>query len=690
MRCIKTYIILVLLLSCSLSVSAREVYNLNRDWKFFTNNDLSSDASAQVNLPHTWNNDALSGKSDYFRGVGNYLKKIDIPENWKGKRIFLRLYGSNAVTYVMANGRLAGVHAGGNSAFTVELTDLLHYGKENNLWVLVNNSPRLDVLPTGGEQNFYGGIYRNVELIVTNPFSVSPLWEGGDGVSIRPDKISDERVEGKVLLRLLPAQSVPENARVSVRFYDNNSQLVAQTSRIVTSLNPDSSTITLPFAISKPALWNGLEAPNLYNTEVKLTLADSLTSDSIVIRTGFRTVSIDPQQGFLLNGRPYPIRGVVVHRDRLMVGPAVSPFQIEEDLNIIREMGATAVRVAGGQHSDYFYSLCDEFGILVWNDSPLQGAAYFTDNDYIHTDHFRDNGRQQLSEMICQLENHPSVVMWGIFSDLSCRGDDPIPYVRELDSLARALDPSRMTVASSNQDGDINFITNLIVFNQSLGWRQGMPSDIKIWSEQIHKNWPQLRVGVSYSAGGSIYQQDEELVRPKILSNWHPEGWQTYFHEEYLKSLQSDSLFWGIFVGNMFDFGSAANHWGDDKGTNDHGLVTFDRKDRKDAYYLYKANWNRSEPFVYITEKRNDSRTNRRQTIRVYSNQEEVELFVNNRSEGSQKGENGIFIWKDVNMRGGINRLEARSGYATDQTSINIDAGSASQRREALHNRQDQ
>jgi beta-galactosidase len=356
-----------------------------------------------------------------------------------------------------------------------------------------------------------------------------------------------------------------------------------------------------------------------------------------------------------------------------MAGTAVTPFQIEDDVNLIPEMGSNAVRVADGQHSDYFYTLCDEAGIIVWSDMPLVGATYMTDFEYVDTERFKANGEEQLSEMICQLYNHPSVALWGLFSNFSTRGDDPCPYIRHLDSLARRLDPNRFTVAASNQDGRINFITDLIVFNQSFGWLNGMPDDIVVWMEQMRRDWSKLHAGVSYAAGGSIYLQSEDLTKTKVESNQHPENWQTYFHERYVVNLAGNTQFWGIFVGNMFDFGAAQRIWGDGKGVNDYGLVTFDRKDRKDAYYLYKANWNDTEPFVYITGKRLDTRTVRRQTVKVYSNQPEIELFVNNRSAGKRRGTNGIFTWENVDFKGGINRIEARSDLATDRTAINID-----------------
>ncbi len=671
------YILLIFTLLAG-PVSARSTYNINARWTFFTGNDTDTGASSVIYLPHTWNSDAGTGSNGYYRGVGNYMKDVDIPFTWRGKRVFLRIGGAATVTDVFINGRHVADHYGGSSAFTVELTDRLKYGQANKFWIMVNNSPRLDVLPTAGEENVYGGIFRNVELIVCEPLSVSPAAEGGDGVWITTSKLSADKAEGTVRLDLLDMESVPENARARIRFFDAQERLIAQNSVAIIDLAPGNTSVTLPFTVTKPRLWQGTEDPYMYNVEVTITTGSDVMTDSLTVGTGFRTFGADKQNNFLLNGKPYRLKGVVLNRDRMIVGTAVTPFQIEEDVNIIREMGANAIRVAGGQHNEYFYTLCDEAGIVVWNDMPFTGMAYPTDRDFADTPQFRRNGERQLREMISQLYNHPSIAMWGIFSQVSTRGDDPVPYIRELNSLAHKLDPTRLTAAGSVQDGEINFVTDLIVFNQSFGWLTGMPDGIVLWMEQLRRTFPQLPVGLSYSAGASIFHQSETLEKPAVMGNHHPENWQTHFHEQYMKNAVYAPQFWGVFVGNMFDFGAARRTWGDGKGTNDHGLVTFDRKDRKDAYYLYKANWNAAEPFVYITGKRLDTRTDRRQTIKVYSNQPEVELFIGNRSAGKRTGQQGVFTWENMELRGGINRLEARSELATDRAAINVDTSGSS------------
>ncbi|MDR0907808.1 MAG: glycoside hydrolase family 2 protein [Rikenellaceae bacterium] len=652
------YILLAAVL-LSGGVSAREVYNVGEGWTFFTGAD--HDNSQIVYLPHTWNSPATADATAVYRGVGNYTKDIHIPAEWRGKRVFLRVGGAATVTDVIINGRHAGDHAGGNSAFTIELTDRLTYGATNSFWLIVNNSPRLDVLPTAGEESVYGGVFRDVELIVTEPLAVSPVSFGGDGVWVLATNVSPDRAQGVVRLRLLELDTLPAGARASVRFTDADERVVAQNSVAITNLSTDSTLIELPFSIKKPHLWGGVSDPYLYNIEVMLTSGDNLTRDSLVVATGLRTFGVDGEHHFTLNGSPYPLRGVIVHRDRSVVGTAMLPFQIEEDVALICEMGANAVRVVGGQHSDYFYTLCDEAGLVVWNDAPFMGAANPTDRDFVDTERFRANGEEQLTEMIAQLYNHPCVAMWGLFAGVLTNGDDPVPFVKQLNDLAHRLDPTRLTVASSTQDGDINFVTDLILFSQSFGWQTGMPADIVVWMEQLRRSWPNLPAGLSYSAGGSIFHQSEQLGKPLAGSSHHPEGWQTWFHEEYVRDAVDAPQFWGVFVGNMFD-----------SGASDHGLVTFDRKVRKDAFHLYKAYWAHSQPFVHITGKRLHYRSQRTQTIKIYSNQPEVELFVGGRSVGKRAGEQGIFTFEGVELRAGMNRLEARAGGASDRASIAI------------------
>jgi beta-galactosidase len=656
---------------------AREVYNVGAGWTFFTSGEASTDNVPVINLPHIQTSE----------GTVNYMKNIDIPLTWEGRRVFLRVSGVARVADIFVDGIHTATHRGGNSDFTVEITDRLVWGTPASVRIVVNNASNFEVLPTAGSEKIYGGISRGVELIVCDPLSVSPAatldgnaegdTQGGDGMWITTDRLTKDRAEGNVRLALLTPPSMPIGAVARVRFADADGNVVAQNSVPVTS-----SSLTIPFTLSDPHLWQGVEDPYLYNVDVALMTPDGLKTDSLSVETGFRTVGIDSDNNFTLNGKPLRIHGVILHRDRITVGTALTPFQIEEDVDFVLEMGANAVRVVGGQHDDYFYSLCNRAGLVVWNDNSFTGAAYPTDIDFTNTEAFRENGRQQMGEMISALYNHPSVVMWGIYSNVSTRTGNPDTYIGELNNFVHGLDQGRLTAASSVRDGDINRLTDIVLFDLSLGWESGLPDEVVAWLGQLRSGWPDLRTGISYSAGASIFDQSELMERPSPTGSFHPEGWQTFFHEEYLRYAVDAPGLWGVFVGNMFDSGAAKSYSGalaasptasTTGAINDRGLVTFDRKDRKDAFWLYKANWNRSEPFVHIVGSRLETRVDRRQTIRVYSNLPEVELFAGGRSQGRRTGERGIFVWEDVNLRPGINRLEAR---ATGSISDSAQAGS--------------
>ncbi len=655
------------------SLSGRNVININRDWRFFSGAEQSSEMAITVSLPHTWNNDALSGKHNYFRGIGNYLKNITAPTEWSGKRVFIKFHGSNAVTSVYLNNQFVGEHRGGTTSFTFEITRLLNIGRNNTIWVIVNNAPGHDVLPTAGDANSYGGIFRDVELLVTSPILFSPLDNGSHGVYISTREVNTDRVEGEVAVKI--ESMVERSLQLQLAIVSQTGDTVVRETGKLKVSGKGAQQAYVPFEIEKPVLWNGVKNPFLYNVIVKLA-GEGIVFDSVGVSTGFRSCTVDPSWGFLLNGEPYPVRGVVVHQDRAMVGTALRPYQVEEDFELIREMGANAVRIAGGAHAPEFYEMCDRNGILVWSEIPFTGPAYFTDKAYLDTQTFRQNGRMQLTETIRQQYNHPSVVMWGIFSCLAMQGDNPVPYVRELNELAKKEDPSRMTVSESNRDGELNFVTDLVVWRHTFGWTEGSVSDIKIWLEQLRAGWSGLRSAVSYSAGASVYHQEDSLYRPRVEGNWHPERWQTTLHEDYFRHLNGQKNIWGIFVANMFDYGAAGRTWGEGNGLNDHGLVTFDRKYRKDAFYFYKANWNSDDRFVYIAQRRWDSREKAVQELKVYSNVPEVELLLNGVSLGKHSGQNGTFVWSGVVLREGANTVEARAGEGlADRTVVKINSG---------------
>jgi beta-galactosidase len=650
------------------TLPAREVIALNRNWQFAQAADLRSRTT--VDLPHTWNHDAVGARLLYTRGLGNYMKDITLPPDWAGKRVFLRFYGAGSEANLFVNGLFAGEHKGGYTAFTFEITPLLRPGS-NNLWVRVNNAPQLDYMPVGSDFNIYGGLYREVELIAVDPVHFSLSDHGADGVSLRQSRVTEDEARVDADIRI----EAPKNAHytVTVEVVDpvRDSVVVAASERIRTDKGQGAGTVQV--TIPSPRLWHGVDDPFRY--DFRVTLADGAkTVDSLCIPMGLRWFAVDPQRGFLLNGREYPLHGVIRYEDRGSAGSAYLPRMHEEDLALIREMGANAVRTAGYPHAPWFYELCDRAGVIVWCEIPFTAPQFGADNGYIDKPSFRENGKTQLTEMIRQRYNNTSILFWGLFSNLPTQGsDDPVTYIRELNTLAKTLDPVRLTVASSNQDGPIDFITDLIGWSQYLGWREGQPGDIAVWLDHLTRNWKTLRSALGeYGAGGSILHQRDTLRRPNPRERIHPERWQTHYHETVYPILEQYPALWGSFVNSMFDFGSLESRGGDTPGVSNFGLVSYDRREKKDAFYFYKARWNTADPFVCLTEKRWSPRQDTLQTLTVYSNRKEVELLVNGVSQGVKSGGQGIFRWPNVALTEGVNTIEARSGESVDRARIVI------------------
>lgn len=601
----KRYLTLWLLAGMIASAHAREVLPINEGWRFFFKSERTSDNARHVTLPHSWNTDPLA-QGYWLETVGNYQNGMYIPAEWASKRLFVKFYGVQSVADVFVNGYHVGTHRGGGTAFTFEITDKIRFGTDNALLVMVNNSSRDDVLPTSTDMNLYGGIYREAELIVTEATAISPLYLGSDGVLVHPRDVSAERTEGEIEVHLT---SKLENT------CSLNIEITAPDGRQVFSKRQkakiDGKPVSVPFTVEAPELWSP-EHPALYT--VTAAIGEDSISDRVVVRTGFRSIGVSPSEGFSINGVRTPVHGVVIHHDNALSGGTLVAEDYNADLQQIHAIGANAIRSAVTPHAQYLYDRCDEQGLLVWIDAPFHRAPFLGDMAYFATPDFEENGLQQLQEIIAQHINHPSVVMWGIFSQLWMRGDDVTPYLRRLNDTARAMDPSRPTVACSDQDGALNFITDLIVWKQNVGWRRGTTDDVIVWRDQLQKNWSHLRSGVCYGGQGFLGHKSY-TAQDEPRTNWLPEEKQTRFHEEYARNLQNDSLFWGVWIESLFDYGSSRRPY----GVNGSGLITLNRREHKDAFYLYKAMWNRQEPTLHIVDKRRRLRDNDKQLFRVYS-----------------------------------------------------------------------
>ena len=653
----------VLFMLCGMSIFAqRQDILLNNDWNFRFSHQVQKGTEVRVDLPHTWNaQDALSGKIDYKRGIGNYEKNLFIRSEWKGKRLFIRFEGVNNIADVFVNRRHIGEHRGGYGAFIFEITGKVEYGKENSILVRVNNGEQLDIMPLVGDFNFYGGIYRDVHLLIIDETCISPLNYASPGVRLIQDSVSHKYAKVRAVVDLSNGGSSNREVELNVRLLDGQRVVKEGTKKVNLSGNAAMQQ-EFTFEIDQPHLWNGRQDPFLYQAEVILSRNGQMV-DRVIQPLGLRFYRIDPDKGFFLNGKHLPLQGVCRHQDRSEVGNALRPQHHEEDAALMLEMGVNAVRLAHYPQATYFYDLMDKNGIIVWAEIPFVGPGGYNDKGFVDLPAFRANGKEQLKELIRQHNNHPSICVWGVFNELTELGDNPVEYIKELNVLAHQEDPTRPTTSASNQMGDLNFITDAIAWNRYDGWYGGTPADLGKWLDRMHKDHPEICIAISeYGAGASIYHQQDSLVKTVPTSWWHPENWQTYYHIENWKTISSRPYVWGSFVWNMFDFGAAHRTEGDRPGINDKGLVTFDRKVRKDAFYFYKANWNREEPMLYLTGKRNTVRTQRLQTITAFTNLSGAELFVNGKSYGKAIPDSyAILEWKNVELEPGENEIKVVS-----------------------------
>ena len=649
-------------------LAQREDKLINQDWSFRFSHQVNANAARRVDLPHTWNaQDALGGKYDYKRGIGNYTKKIFIRPEWQSKRLFLRFEGANCVSNVFVNGKHIGEHRGGYGAFVFEITDKVEYGKENTLLVRVNNGEQLDVMPLVGDFNFYGGIYRDVHLLLTDNLCISPLDYASSGVYLIQQQITDK--QAAICARINLSNGTGELRKAVLRLQVNDGKKTVYETEKEVSMIPhtDVQVENIEFILKNPRLWNGTQDPFMYQTVVTL-IKDGKELDKVEQPLGVRYYITDPDKGFFLNGKHLPLHGVCRHQERAEVGNALYPVHHEEDTRIMLDMGVNAVRLAHYPQATYMYDLMDKYGIVTWAEIPFVGPGGYADKGFVDQPSFRENGKEQLKEMIRQHYNHPSICFWGLFNELKEQGDNPVEYIKELNAIAHQEDPTRPTTSASNQEGALNFITDHIAWNRYDGWYGATPATLATWLDATHKNHPEMKIAISeYGAGASIYHQQDSLVQTVPGSWWHPENWQTEYHIQNWKIINERPYVWASFVWNMFDFGAAHRTEGNRPGINDKGLVTHDRKIKKDAYYFYRANWN-PEPMIYIAGRRNVNRVKPLVDVQVFSNVEEVILIVNDCQCGKMKPDSlKVCLFKDVPLRKGRNEIEVRANDSKKQ-----------------------
>ena len=641
------------------TLAQRENILINQDWNFRFSHQVNKNSSRRVDLPHTWNaQDALSGKPDYKRGIGNYDKKLFIRSEWKGKRLFLRFEGANCVSNVFINGKQIGEHRGGYGAFIFEITDKVNYGKNNTVLVRVNNGEQLDVMPLVGDFNFYGGIYRDVHLLVTEDICISPLDYASPGVYLFQQHVGEKQAAVLARINLSNGTEHPRQATLRLQVKEGDKVVYQADKKVTVAPHTSVQPEEMSFTLLNPRLWNGREDPFMYQTVITL-VKDGKEIDKVEQPLGLRYYATDADRGFFLNGKHLPLHGVCRHQEWAEVGNALRPMHHEEDTRLMLEMGVNAIRLAHYPQATYMYDLMDRNGIVTWAEIPFVGPGGYADKGFVDQPSFRKNGKEQLKEMIRQHFNHPSICFWGLFNELKENGDNPLEYIKELNVLAHQEDPTRPTTSASNQGGAINFITDNIAWNRYDGWYGATPATLASWLDKTHQAHPEIKIAISeYGAGASIYHQQDSLVQTSPGSWWHPENWQTEYHIQNWKIISERPYVWGSFVWNMFDFGAAHLTEGDRPGINDKGLVTHDRKVKKDAFYFYKANWN-PEPMVYIAGRRSVNRVKPVTEVQIFSNCAEVTLKVNGQIIKKMQPDGvKVCIFKDIRLKKGENNIE--------------------------------
>lgn len=637
----------------------RLVMNLDSNWEFRFAYDINTKPEkAIVNLPHTWNSSAAAdGKLNYNRESGIYEKTLFVPSAWKNKRLFLYFEGANSVASVFVNRHFVSEHRGGYTAFCLEITDLVRLGRNNDINVQVSNAYRLDVLPLAGDFNVYGGIHRPVSLIVTSDNCISPLDYASPGVYLNQKYVSKKIAR----LRITTQLSLQHREKFSVRtiVIDSNNKVAATATAPLKDYN--NKTLQQDIVLKSPHLWNGKTDPYLYHVKTQLLESGKIV-DEVDQPLGLRFFKVDPDKGFFLNGKHLDLHGVGLHEDVAGKGSALNRADYDTDMGLIKEIGATALRLTHYPHNSYFYDLCDRNGLVIWSEIPFVGPGGYTGAGYIKSPAFEQHVQQVLVEMIRQNYNHPSVCFWGLFNELKLDYDDPVPFLKILNKTAKKEDPSRLTTCATFLDNDkFNQVSDLIAWNKYYGWYDGEFKQMGIWADRMHREFPLKPIAVSeFGAGGSPFKHTEHLEKPAASSQFHPEEWQTLYHENNWQQLQARPFVWAKFVWALADFGSSVRTEGDTPGINDKGLVSYDRQVKKDAFYFYKANWN-NEPLLYITDRRNNIRSESATTIKVYTTLEKVQLIVNGTAvaEGAPD-ECHIISWQNILLREGENTIEVK------------------------------
>ena len=625
----------------------RKITNINQNWQFLKADIALEQAityaarGESVTLPHTWNAvDGQDGGNDYHRGTGWYIRRLTTEET-AGEKIFLEINGAAMSAEVYLNGKKITEHRGGYSAFRADLTDLLdrRENAENVLAISVHNEENDRVYPQKADFTFYGGLYRNVNLIAVPAEHFELVKDGTPGIKVTPTVNLDQKT-----------------AVVTVESWQNASEVTFEVNGETQTVKAADGHARAEFVIENVHLWDGIEDPYLYTATARL-----VSGDMVSTRFGCRVYACDPEKGFFLNGRSYPLRGVSRHQDLKGKGNALSYEDHKADMEIIREIGANTLRLAHYQHAQEFYDLCDENGIVVWAEIP-----YIT----MHMANGRENTLSQMKDLITQCYNHPSIAVWGLSNEITAASpvnEDLLENHRLLNELCHRMDPTRLTTMANvfmlEIDSPILEIPDVNSYNLYFGWYLGDLEQNDEFFDEYHVKYPNRCIGFSeYGADANPAYHS-----PHPEKGDYTEEFQALYHEHMLKLIEARPYIWATHAWNLFDFAADGRDEGGKHGENQKGLVTFDRSLRKDAFYLYKAAWNRKDAFVHLCGKRYVNRAEEETEIKVYSNQSSVSLYVDGTLIGTQEGKT-VFTFRIPLL--GEHLVRAVSGSAEDSMCI--------------------
>jgi beta-galactosidase len=636
---------------------------IDSDWKFLRSDATGASATAfndtawtGVALPHTWNaTDGQDGGGNYYRGIGWYRRHYTPPATAAGKRIYLQFDAANTVADVYVNGMTIGQHRGGFSRFRFDVTAAMTVGSDNVIAVKVSNAAVNDVAPLDADFTFFGGLYRDAHIIIADNVHVDVEDYASAGVYLDTTAVTAASASLRARVRVKNSGAAAQAVTVETVVVRADGTVQTRLSAMATVPAGAAQELAAMATVPNPHLWNGVADPYLYSVYAELRVGAQVT-DWVKVPLGFRFFSVDPAEGFSLNGQYLDLHGVNRHQDRLGLGWAIGVKEHEEDLALIREMGANIVRLSHYQHADAFHDLADKAGVVLWAEIPLVNSI--TDSAA-----FTTNARLQLTELIRQNYNHPSILFWGIGNEQRTDTAPTNTLLTALNTLVHSEDagrPSTYAQCCTSDTGGLPAHSDVVAYNTYYGWYDafGTYDQFGAWADNLHMLKPTWKIGISeYGAGAALSQHAEPPVAPDPYGDFHPEEWQNLVHEAHWRQMKTRRYLWSKIIWNMFDFAVDSRDEGDTRGRNDKGLVSYDRKTRKDAFFWYKANWT-TTPVVYITSRRFTARTTATVPVKVYSNLDSVQLKVNGTVVGSLTSADHVFRWASVALMAGSNTIE--------------------------------